>query len=188
MSQTLFDQPRIILITGIMASGKSTVAQLLAEQFPHSVHLRGDVFRRMIVNGQAAIDPVLSEPALDQLRLRYRLAVSASHMYCASGFTVIYQDVILGAMLGEVVNMLNNASSYPIHVIVLCPSGDVVSEREHARKKTGYVTWSPAQLDNILRTETPQLGLWLDTSRLSVDETVNKILSEMDTATIWPGI
>ena len=43
----------IILITGNMAAGKSTVAQALAERLPMSVHLRGDRFRRMIVNGQA---------------------------------------------------------------------------------------------------------------------------------------
>ena len=44
---------RIFLITGLMASGKSTVAQVLAERLPRSVHLRGDAFRRMIVNGQS---------------------------------------------------------------------------------------------------------------------------------------
>ena len=47
------DHPQLILITGIMAAGKSTVAQHLAERLPNSVHLRGDVFRRMMVNGRA---------------------------------------------------------------------------------------------------------------------------------------
>ena len=47
------EDPRVILITGIMAAGKSTVAQHLAERLPRSVHLRGDVFRRMIVGGRA---------------------------------------------------------------------------------------------------------------------------------------
>ncbi len=35
-----------VLITGVMASGKSTVAQLLAERLEKSVHLRGDIFRK----------------------------------------------------------------------------------------------------------------------------------------------
>jgi dephospho-CoA kinase len=39
----------IVLITGIQADGKSTVAQMLAERLPRSVHLRGDLFRRAIV-------------------------------------------------------------------------------------------------------------------------------------------
>jgi dephospho-CoA kinase len=51
------ENPSIILITGIMASGKSTVAQLLSEQFDKSVHLRGDIFRRMIVNNRKEVRP-----------------------------------------------------------------------------------------------------------------------------------
>jgi adenylate kinase family enzyme len=42
----------IIVITGIQAAGKSTIAQALAERLPDSVHVRGDLFRRMIVNGR----------------------------------------------------------------------------------------------------------------------------------------
>jgi chloramphenicol 3-O-phosphotransferase len=47
----------IVLITGIQAAGKSTVAQALAERLPRSVHLRGDLFRRLIVNGRADMTP-----------------------------------------------------------------------------------------------------------------------------------
>jgi hypothetical protein len=39
----------VVVVTGVMAAGKSTVAQLLAERLPRSAHVRGDAFRRMIV-------------------------------------------------------------------------------------------------------------------------------------------
>lgn len=81
--------PRIILVTGIMASGKSTVAQLLAGQFERSVHLRGDIFRKMIVNGRREMQPDGEEEALRQLRLRYRLAAQAAETYAREGFTVV---------------------------------------------------------------------------------------------------
>jgi adenylylsulfate kinase-like enzyme len=42
----------VFLVTGIQAAGKSTVAQALAEKFERSVHVRGDLFRRMMVNGR----------------------------------------------------------------------------------------------------------------------------------------
>ena len=35
--------PALFVITGVMAAGKSTIAQALAERLPNSVHLRGDV-------------------------------------------------------------------------------------------------------------------------------------------------
>ena len=52
--------PPVYLITGMMASGKSTVAQALAERLPRSVHVRGDLFRRMIVSGR--VDEIAGKP------------------------------------------------------------------------------------------------------------------------------
>lgn len=40
--------PDVILITGAMAAGKSSLAHALAERLPQSVHLRGDIFRCMM--------------------------------------------------------------------------------------------------------------------------------------------
>lgn len=57
----------IFLITGVMASGKSTVAQLLAEKFDKGVHLRGDTFRRMIVSGREEMLPDSEGEAVRQL-------------------------------------------------------------------------------------------------------------------------
>lgn len=169
----------IILITGIMAAGKSTVAEALAARLPTSVHLRGDVFRRMIVNGRAEMRPNADGEAVEQLRLRYRLAAAAADLYCAAGFTVVYQDTILGPMLGEVVDLLG---ARPLRVVVLCPSPDVVAGREATRAKTGYGAWTVADLDRVLRTETPRLGLWLDTSALTPAETVDVLLARLDSA------
>jgi len=170
-----FSNPGIILITGIMASGKSTVAQRVAEKLPKSVHLRGDVFRRMIVNDRAEMEKDFSAAAFEQLRLRYRLAATSAELYCEAGFTVVFQDIIIGAVLQEVVEMLKN---WPLHVVILCPSPDIVAKREADRAKTGYTTWTPQQLDDALRNETPKIGLWLDTSALTVEETVEAIFAQ----------
>jgi predicted kinase len=86
-------QPQIILITGNMAAGKSSVAQSLAERLPKSVHLRGDIFRRTIVNGQAQMALNLSAEAYQQLQLRYHLAAMAARHYLQAGFTVVYQKI-----------------------------------------------------------------------------------------------
>jgi predicted kinase len=175
------DNAGVILITGIMAAGKSTVAQNLAEQLPNSVHLRGDIFRRMIVNGRVEMNPDLAEEAYAQLRLRYRLAVMAAGEYCAAGFTVVYQDVILGADLADMVQLLKTHEAIPrLRVIVLCPSPEVVAQREAGRSKTGYGAWTPADLDAGLRQDTPPVGWWLDTSAFSVEETVKQILAAPD--------
>jgi predicted kinase len=115
--------PQIILITGNMAAGKSSVAQALAERLPKSVHLRGDIFRRMIVNGQAEMTLSLSAEAYQQLQLRYHLAATAARQYLQAGFTVVYQDIIIGSTLAEVIATFHDV---PLSVIVLCPKAEAV--------------------------------------------------------------
>lgn len=171
--------PSTILITGIMASGKSTIAQRVSERLPKSVHLRGDMFRRMIVNGRAEMQPPLSQVALDQLRLRYELAAQSADVYCRAGFSVAYQDVIIGAILQDVVEMHRK---WPLYVVVLCPSPVVAAERDAHRHKQVYQSWTPDELDYMLRHETPRLGFWLDSSVMGVEETVDAILSHLGEA------
>ena len=164
-----------------MASGKSTVAQHLAEQLPRSVHLRGDVFRRMIVAGRAEISAPLSAAATEQLRLRYRLAAMAAEIYLGAGFSVVYQDIVLGPALADLVQQLRR---HPLHVVVLCPTAEAVAAREAGRTKQGYRGISVADLDRALREETPRLGLWVDSSALSVAGTVAHILAHLDDARV----
>ncbi|GAA2208680.1 hypothetical protein GCM10009850_041380 [Nonomuraea monospora] len=171
-----------VLITGISASGKSTVAQALAERLPRAAHVRGDAFRRMVVSGRADMTPELPGEAVRQLHLRYRIAAKAADMYFDAGFTPIVQDVILG---GDLELFTKLVGTRPLHVIVLAPEAAEVERREAARTKSGYGGgWTIAQLDAALRHETPRLGLWLDTTRQSARETVDEILARAGEAQI----
>jgi chloramphenicol 3-O-phosphotransferase len=164
----------IVLITGIQAAGKSTIAQLLAERLPRSVHVRGDLFRRMIINGRVDMTPDPSEEALRQLRLRYRLAAVTCDEYFTAGFTVIAQDVILGTHLTEMINLIQQR---PLLVVVLAPRPETIAAREAGRGKNAYSRWTIELLDQGLRNQTPHHGLWLDTSDQTPDDTVNEILA-----------
>lgn len=167
----------VTLITGAMAAGKSTVAQALAERLPQSVHVRGDLFRRMIVNrrGEMTTDP--SPEAIGQLHLRYDLGVQTSLRYAREGFDVVYQDIIMGPDLRRVADDLR-AGLRRVDVVVLCPSAAVLASREAVRPKTGYgEVWDPEALDRELREHTPRIGLWLDNSHLTVEETVERVLA-----------
>jgi chloramphenicol 3-O-phosphotransferase len=174
---------RIFLISGIMAAGKSTVAQALAERLPRSVHLRGDLFRRMIVNGQEAITAENWTAAEAQIHLRQEIATSVARTYADHGYTVCYQDVIVGADLPRVIDLLQ-PDRYPVHVVILAPSPAVVLQRDQARGKTGYRDWTPDELYHSLRHDTPRLGLWLDTSLLTIEATVQTILDRQTDARI----
>ena len=169
----------VVVITGVMASGKSTVAQLLAERLPRAVHVRGDVFRRMVVSGRRELVPHSDPEAVEQLRLRYRVSASTADLYAAAGWTAVVQDVVLGEHLEP---FLDAIATRPLYLVVLAPSTQAVAAREAARAKTGYGSWTVGGLDHVLRDETPRLGLWLDTSDQTPDETVGTILDRLDEA------
>ncbi|MGV0815762.1 AAA family ATPase [Mycolicibacterium boenickei] len=172
----------IIVITGAMASGKSTVAQLLAERFERSAHVRGDVFRRFVVGGRAEPAEQMSADAQAQLVLRYRLGAASADAYAAAGFVTIWQDVIIGPYLADAVDMLQTR---PVFVVVLDPAPEVIAEREHARAKVGYGTdWDHGKFVETMRSTTPRLGLWLDTSAMSPEQAVQAVLDGLDRAEI----
>lgn len=166
----------LYLITGAMAAGKSTTAQALAERLQRSVHLRGDVFRKMIVNGRAPLEPVLTDEARAQLTLRQNIAMSSARAYLSAGFDVVYQDVIVADDLKRVANELRDLEP---RIVVLAPGPETLGKRDAARPhKTGYgPDFPPVALASAVKHETPSLGLWLDTSHLTIEETVDAILN-----------
>lgn len=163
----------IYIITGIMASGKTTVAQGLAERLDHSVHINGDIYRKMIVNGREELTNEPSTEAIEQLRLRYHLTAMAAEAYYRAGFTVVVQDNYLGK---EAYHFLREFQTKSLYFITLHPSIAAVQAREQARDKTGYHTWDVAALQQVLIEENPRIGLWIDSAEMTAEETVEEIM------------
>lgn len=174
--------PAVIVVTGVMAAGKSTIAQKVAEQFPRSAHVRGDSFRRMVVGGRAEMtDPPTAE-ATAQLRLRYTLSARTADAYAAAGFVAVVQDIILGEDLQPYVRSITTT---PCYLVVLAPRTDVVAERDRRRVKTGYDEhWSAESLSAYLWNDTPRIGLWLDTSNQTPEQTVAELLARLPDARV----
>ncbi len=168
---------RFYLITGVMAAGKSTLAERLAAGMERAVHLRGDVFRRMIVSGRAEMSDDPSQEAIDQLHLRYRLAADAAKTYFDAGFSVVLQDNCYGRDLPW---MMNGLAGYPVRLVVLCPNGEAVARRERSRAKRGYVGFDVEALHRRFLEETPRLGFWLDTSEQTPEQSVDAILRHFE--------
>ena len=175
----LVDTPQTIVVTGVMAAGKSTVSQLLAERFSRAVHLRGDEFRRVVVSGRVDMSPQGDPEAERQLALRHRLAAHTANMYAEAGFTVVVQDLFVGASLEPFLAQLRD----PVSLVMLAPDVSTVMRREAERTKTGYgELWSIRDFDQKVRTETPKIGLWLDSSQQTPDETVDEIIRRLPEA------
>lgn len=173
----------IIVITGVMAAGKSTVAELLAQKYPKAVHLRGDSFRRMIVTGREEMADPPTDEALAQLDLRYRLTAQAAKAYASGGFTVVVQDNYLGLKLAEFVPLF---APHPVHVAALCPSAQAIKKREAGRAKTGYTGFAVEQLHDMFMQTTPKIGYWLDSSNMDAQETAQAIYAWVESQAQQP--
>jgi hypothetical protein len=156
-----------------MAAGKTTVARGLAGRFERGVHLEGDAFRRSIVRGRVEMTPDASGEALEQLRLRYRLAAAAANTYFDAGFTVVVEDVIGPESLRALEGWIRGR---PCHFIVLLPSLVALAARESERADKGYGAWTIEQLHAVFETAPERTGVWLDSSELTAEETVDRVL------------
>jgi len=174
------------LIVGVQASGKTTIADLLARRFDRAVHLQGGQFYRWAVRGWVHHGDADELEARRHLALRYRLASMAADEYCDAGFTTVVQDNIYGQ---DVVRWLDAVHARPRHLVVLRPSISVVAERDAGRtRSTGKGAYGPGgdtigSLDAQLAA-TQRLGLWLDTSTMSPEETVDAILERREEANV----
>lgn len=167
------------LVAGIQGAGKSTVADLLANTFERGVHVRGGQFYRWALSGWVhPSDADREAEARRLLDLRYRLSALVADEYCLAGFTAVAQDNIYGE---DVIAWLDRVKGRPRHLVVLRPSLAAVRERDDARReRTGKVAYHPDKytiedLDRQLGMTAP-VGLWLDTSHKSPEETTREIL------------
>jgi chloramphenicol 3-O-phosphotransferase len=174
------------LITGAQASGKSTIAELLAQRFERAVHVRGGQFYRCVVRGWVPFDDPDRGEARRLLELRYRLSATVTDEYAAAGFVAIAQDNVYGT---DVVRWLDRVRSRPRHLVVLRPSVSTLEARhEDRRKRSGKVaygpTYTPTANDLDVAATPSRLGLWLDTSDWSPTETVDQIMKRSTEAVV----
>ena len=89
--------------------------------------------------------------------------------------------MILGRELPDFIDRITNPERF---LVVLSPSVSTLQWREQHRNKAGYLHFSPDALNEVLRTETVQLGYWLDSSAQTPEETVDDILANLSRAAV----
>ena len=109
------------------------------------------------------------------------MAAAVADGYFDAGFTVVLEDVVAGQLLGEMRTMIRHR---PCHVIVLVPSSEAIAGREAGRDRKGYGVWNVKRLRDGFVNETPRVGIWLDTSELTPQETVDAIVERSAAHTV----
>lgn len=173
--------PAVIILSGVPGAGKTTVARMLAGRFERAAHLEADEVQRMVVSGgvtaggeplDAAGNP--QGEARRQLELRGRNICLLANSFAEAGVVAVIDDVVVGSRLESFRSML---TARPLWFVLLTPTLEQVRDRNAARGSSSvFETWR--HLDATMRRETERVGLWLDNSALTVEETVERILED----------
>lgn len=175
------DEAKIIVVTGIQGAGKTTIGPLLAARFERSAFIDADDLHWMIVSGQAWVtgpcNPIPTEAA-HQLRLRLHNACILARSFRDSGFTAVLVDIIAGERWDDLREELAGAA---FHLVVLAPNVDTVITREASRgKKTVLGPEWAHYLDEELHKTMTGVGLWVDTSHQTPEESVDEIMLRLN--------
>jgi adenylylsulfate kinase-like enzyme len=162
----------IFLINGTQGAGKSTVARLLAGRFQRGACIDADDLLRLMVSGAAPLQPPLSLEAERQLRLRARIASQIADTLFEAGFTVAIAEILAGRLD----HFRDEIRSRPLILVNLAPPLEIVKRRNEERpNKNVFEPWSPI-LDRAMRETMNGIGLWLDNSNQTAEETVDEVL------------
>lgn len=176
----------IIILTGTPAAGKTTVAKALLQQFAYGVHIPVDWVRGLVVSGLS--NPIGSWDAETerQFRLARDSAAQIAKTYAAGGFAVVVDDVIFPDAVAH--HYGDVLAEFEVYRVLLRPA----VETAVSRNTTRTIDVDNAQLAKIIRPiyehfatfdlEQMQQEGWiiLDTTTLSVEETVSAIIFEME--------
>jgi predicted kinase len=168
----------MFVVSGTQGAGKTTVSSLLARRFRRGVHVSGDALQKMIVSGrqwpvasQTNINTDVEGEAARQLRLRNSNMCLLGLSFFGAGFTVVLDDIIVAERLTEVRGYLADVD---FMFVMLTPSVEVVRQRERQRGTELWLEWE--WLTELIERTDDRIGLWLDSSTQTADETVDEIM------------
>ena len=173
----------IFLLAGAPAVGKSTTGRALAASFSKSIHIPVDDVRNMVVSGIVQPGGDWGPELIEQLRVARESVVDMANRYNKAGFVVVIDDFYdPGSGLSEYAELIGRSHKH----IVCCfiPLEDAALARNLSdwlvRSAKDIARGGIRAVYGFLRAAVDEMVKqgWtvVDTTNLSVDETVTEIL------------
>jgi adenylylsulfate kinase-like enzyme len=166
----------VLLISGVPASGKTTVAKLVAALLPRSGLIHGDDIHNLVISGRQHPDGSPPEEVDLQMVLRDRnISVLADNL-AEAGFLPVIDDVVV--YMPRLERLLAGIRTRPLFIAMLAPDLDAIQQRDRDRPdKHVFNIWS--HLDALMRREMSGFGCWIDSTRLTPHQTAAAVMERV---------
>ena len=160
---------KLYIITGPAGVGKSTISKSLAMSIPKSVLIEGDTIYNFFVSDR--ISPWKPNSPLD---LFWSNSIYLIKSYLEKGYNVIFNYIISPTNLKRITEEIKH---YEINFSLLIASPEVLIKRDKLRSEDCQMKERVlVLLKQFLNYNYEEKNI-IDTSNLSVEETVNKIIN-----------
>ena len=159
--------PNLYVITGPAGVGKSTVSKRLAQTLSKSVLIEGDEIYHQIIGGYI---PAWKEG--NHLQTFWKVCINTIRIYLQDGFDVVFNYIVTPENLALLKNEFKN---YTIKFVVLLVDELTLLARDKERPENCQMKERCITLLNNFKNRNYNINNILDTTNLSIEETVNLI-------------
>ena len=160
----------LYIITGPAGVGKSAISKGIAETKNKSVLIEGDDIYHQVVGGYAqAWKPE------NHLKTFWKICINTIKIYLEDGFDVVFDYIVTTQNVNLIKSSIQN---YNIRFVILLTDGSTLLSRDKQRPIDCQMNERCLTLLNNFKNGNYNLKHILDTSNLSIDETLNIIENE----------
>lgn len=159
--------PNLYVITGPAGVGKSTVSKRLAQNLSKSALIEGDEIYHQVIGSYT---PAWKEE--NHLQTFWKVCINTIRIYLQDGFDVVFNYIITPENLALLKNEFKN---YTIKFVVLLVDKLTLLSRDKERPEDCQMKERCITLLNNFKNTNYNINNILDTTNLSIDETVNLI-------------
>ena len=157
----------LYIITGPAGAGKSTISRKIAESKSKSVLIEGDDIYHQVVGGY-----VQAWKQGNHLDIFWKICIDMIDTYLSNGYTVVFNYIVNP----ENIKVLQDKfKKYKIKFIILITDEGTLLSRDEGRPKDCQMGERCLTLLNNFKNKNYNKNNFLDTSNLSVDETLEEI-------------
>lgn len=157
----------LYIITGPAGAGKSTISRKIAESKSKSVLIEGDDIYHQVVGGY-----VQAWKQGNHLDIFWKICIDMIDIYLSNGYTVVFNYIVNPENIKA---LQDKFKEYKIKFIILITDEGTLLSRDKERLKDCQMGERCLTLLNNFKNKNFNKNNFLDTSNLSVDETLEEI-------------